>query len=199
MVDKIDPKELFLNSLPIPTDWTNSLSYLEMTSLLIEKVNSLITAINTLSNTVTNQATSISNLRLAVTTLQNKVASIENDIENLDGDIDANIADINTLKTKVQNLNDFRVEDEIKILANKQHIGGDPYDMSKGSLDNRVSAIETAIGMPYTAWQPLQTRVNNMSTEVGTLTAAKNSLNSAVGMPYENASSISARLDALES
>lgn len=137
-------------NLPIPTAWTNALSYMEMIGKLVDKVNELIDLVNTVVESTP---------------------------------IDYNLQQINGKISVIQSVIGWPYNNETDL------------SVRTSSLENAVSALNTAIGMPYTG-TALKTRVGSLEFN---LDGYVTSYNSAIGMPYSNPDSLNTRVSALES
>lgn len=127
-MSSVEPINFPVMNLPIPTAWSNSLSYMEMIGKLVKKMNEIIAFVDDV------------------------VAALP---------IDYNLQQIS------ENISE---------------------------LQTGVTALNTAIGMPYTG-TALKTRVGTLEFS---LDGYVTSYNSAIGMPYTNTDSLNTRVSALE-
>ena len=131
-------------NLPIPTAWTNALSYMEMIGKLVNKVNELIDLVNTVVES----------------------SPIDYNLQQIN-------QKINTLNTIVGTANytseyslNSRVAENAGNIDGIHDIIGTPYT-SLQTVNARLGSLESAVGIPYNNTTNLNVRVTSLEFAQG--------------------------------
>ena len=140
----VTPINFPVMNLPIPTAWTNALSYMEMIGKLVNKVNELIDLVNTVVES----------------------SPIDYNLQQINQKINTLNTIVGTESYTSQNSLNERVATDSGRIVQLQSAIGWPYN-NETDLGARTTALETAVGVPYNNPSSLNVRVTTLEFAQG--------------------------------